>query len=69
MEFEWDEAKAAANLAKHGVSLEEAQTAFDDPLYVDFYDPHLPGENFFFFGFSERAVVFVSYTSAMVSFA
>jgi hypothetical protein len=39
MEFEWDEEKAAANLAKHGVSFEEARTIFDDPLYVDFYDP------------------------------
>jgi uncharacterized DUF497 family protein len=39
MEFEWDEEKAAANLAKHGVSFEEARTVFDDPLYVDFYDP------------------------------
>jgi len=39
MECEWDERKAAANLAKHGVSFEEATTVFDDPLYVDFYDP------------------------------
>ena len=39
MNFEWDEEKARANLEKHGVSFEEAQTAFDDPLYVDFYDP------------------------------
>ncbi len=39
MEFEWDEEKATANLAKHGVSFEEAKTVFDDPLYVDFYDP------------------------------
>jgi len=36
--FEWDEAKAAANLARHGVSFDEAKTVFDDPLYVDFYD-------------------------------
>jgi uncharacterized DUF497 family protein len=39
MEFEWDESKAAANLSKHGVSFDEAKTVFDDPLYVDFYDP------------------------------
>jgi uncharacterized protein len=39
MEFEWDEEKAAANLTKHGVSFDEAKTVFDDPLYVDFYDP------------------------------
>lgn len=39
MKFEWDENKAARNLSKHGVSFEEAKTVFDDPLYVDFYDP------------------------------
>jgi uncharacterized DUF497 family protein len=37
--FEWDEAKAAANLAKHRVAFDEAKTVFDDQLYVDFYDP------------------------------
>ena len=39
MEFEWDENKAAVNLSKHGVAFDEAKTVFDDPLYVDFYDP------------------------------
>ena len=39
MNFEWDENKAAKNLLKHKVSFEEAKTVFDDPLYVDFYDP------------------------------
>ena len=29
--FEWSDAKAAANLAQHGVSFEEALTAFADP--------------------------------------
>ena len=36
--FEWDSAKAKANLAKHGVSFEEALTVFDDPqarIHVD----------------------------------
>ena len=26
-------------LKKHGISFEDAKTVFDDPLYVDFYDP------------------------------
>ncbi|MFM6013895.1 MAG: BrnT family toxin [Dolichospermum sp.] len=39
MEFEWDTKKAESNLSKHGISFTEAQTVFDDPLYVDFYDP------------------------------
>jgi hypothetical protein len=30
--FEWDPRKAARNLAKHGVSLEEAATVFGDAL-------------------------------------
>ena len=39
VEYEWDENKARGNLSKHGVSFDEAKTVFDDPLYVDFYDP------------------------------
>jgi uncharacterized DUF497 family protein len=39
MEFDWDKNKAERNLSKHEVSFEEAKTVFDDPLYVDFYDP------------------------------
>ena len=38
MNFAWDETKAQANAAKHGVTFEEAKTVFDDPLFVDFYD-------------------------------
>jgi uncharacterized DUF497 family protein len=36
-DFEWDERKARANLAKHGISFEEAATVFADPrvLFVD----------------------------------
>jgi uncharacterized DUF497 family protein len=39
VDYEWNEEKAAANLEKHGVSFDEAATVFDDPLYIDFYDP------------------------------
>jgi hypothetical protein len=37
--FEWDARKAAANLKKHGVSFEEARTAFYDEHAVQFFDP------------------------------
>jgi hypothetical protein len=37
--FEWDPAKAAANLKKHGVSFEEAVTVFQDPLAKIHADP------------------------------
>lgn len=39
MQFEWDEEKAAVNYAKHGVSFAEAQTVFDDPLFLIVADP------------------------------
>jgi uncharacterized DUF497 family protein len=35
---EWDEHKAAGNLAKHHVSFELAATAFDDPFAMIFTD-------------------------------
>jgi uncharacterized DUF497 family protein len=37
--FEWDPAKAEANVKKHGVSFEEAATAFQDPLARIHADP------------------------------
>lgn len=44
--FEWDPAKAKANVRKHGVSFEEAATAFQDPLARIHADPdHSRGES------------------------
>jgi uncharacterized DUF497 family protein len=63
--FEWDENKAAANLAKHGVSFEEAASVPNDSLYVDFYDPdHSDDEHrYVIVGISEqRRLLVVSYT-------
>jgi uncharacterized protein len=31
MQFEWDEGKAKTNATKHGLTFEEALTAFADP--------------------------------------
>lgn len=46
MIFEWNEDKARSNLSKHGISFDEAKTVFDDPLYIDFFDPdHSTQEN------------------------
>jgi len=39
VDYEWDHDKGESNLEKHGVSFEEADTVFIDPLYIDFYDP------------------------------
>jgi uncharacterized DUF497 family protein len=44
-QFEWDADKAEANFRKHGVSFDEAVTAFGDPLSVLLRDPdHSVGE-------------------------
>ncbi|MDO8789638.1 MAG: BrnT family toxin [Sulfuritalea sp.] len=38
IKFDWDSAKATANLKKHGVSFEEAQSVFYDEFAVQFFD-------------------------------
>jgi uncharacterized DUF497 family protein len=55
--FDWDPAKAASNLRKHGVSFEEAQSVFYDEFAVQFYDePHSSAEErFFMLGMSSGA--------------
>jgi len=65
MKFMWDENKAVANLSKHGISFDEAKTVFDDPLYIDFYDPdHSYNEQrYIFIGQSQQNhLLIVSYT-------
>ena len=39
MRFEWDPEKTRQNVAKHGVSFEEAATAFADRLSITRFDP------------------------------
>jgi uncharacterized DUF497 family protein len=63
--FEWDGRKAEANLRKHGVSFEEAQTVFTDPLSITLADPdHSEDEERFIdIGMSDnRRVLVVVYT-------
>jgi uncharacterized DUF497 family protein len=44
--FRWDQRKARANLAKHGISFEEASSAFGDSLSITIEDvDHSYGEN------------------------
>jgi uncharacterized protein len=38
MDYEWDTTKADTNFKKHGVSFEEAQTVFNNPLAMIFDD-------------------------------
>ena len=42
--FEWDPKKALLNLKRHGISFDEASTAFRDPLSQTIEDP-LHSEN------------------------
>ena len=39
LQFEWDPEKARTNVAKHGVSFDEASTVFRDPLSIAIGDP------------------------------
>jgi hypothetical protein len=65
LEFEWDPRKAAANLAKHKVSFEEAATVFGDPLGRIVADPRHSAieERLVLLGISkERRLLAVMYT-------
>ena len=56
MRFDWDEAKAAENLRKHGVSFEEGSTVFADDNARLKHDPdHSKDEDrFILLGFSVK---------------
>jgi uncharacterized DUF497 family protein len=64
VKFEWDAAKEAANIAKHGVNFSEAQLAFSDPGRVILTDKaHRKEEpRFFCIGWSGRGVLTVRFT-------
>jgi uncharacterized DUF497 family protein len=60
-QFEWDAAKAAANLRKHGVSFDEAVTAFGDTLSILLPDPShsTTEERYLVMGLSNRGRLLV----------
>jgi uncharacterized DUF497 family protein len=61
MRFAWDQNKASNNLAKHGVSFEEAATVFGDPLSNSYPDPDhsLDEQRFIIIGLSEQGRIIV----------
>lgn len=61
LHFEWDAAKAAANLKKHSVSFEEACTVFEDPdaLVIDDPEHSALEERFIILGISAKARLLV----------
>jgi uncharacterized DUF497 family protein len=63
-EFEWDDAKAAANLTNHGVSFEHARLVFADLFAIgEVDDRENYGEvRFTIVGMVEGTLIFVAYT-------
>jgi hypothetical protein len=64
LRFEWDDAKARHNRRKHGVTFEEATTAFDDELSLTIPDPEhsLGEEQFLLLGQTSRGRLVVAFT-------
>ncbi len=61
LEFTWDEIKAQTNIKKHGVSFEEAKSAFYDKSAIVIYDPdHSQQEDrFILLGMSDYSRVLI----------
>ena len=61
VEFEWDEAKATANLKKHQVSFEEAKSIFFDEFGTQFFDEDHSSdeERFLMLGMSSGAKLLI----------
>lgn len=63
MEVEWNNAKAASNLAKHGIDFRDATNIFLDPNRVERQDPRLYTESRIqVIGLVNDVVLFVVYT-------
>jgi uncharacterized protein len=65
LKFEWDDAKAQANLGTHNVSFDLAKTVFDDPFAVERLDDRedYGEERFVIIGMGQRDILlFVAYT-------
>lgn len=63
-EFQWDDRKAAENVAKHSITFEMARDVFRDPFIVEWLDErHEAGEQrFAALGMVEQRILFVAYT-------
>jgi hypothetical protein len=68
--FEWDDAKAADNEAKHGVRFEQAKLIFGDPFAVERLDDRIDyGEDrFILVGMAQGFLLTVVYTERDDSF-
>ena len=61
--YQWDDAKAASNYAKHGVTFEAARDAFKDPFAIEFIDDREDyGEDrFILIGMAGQRLLVVAY--------
>jgi uncharacterized protein len=62
MKFEWDPAKARANVARHGVRFEDAEAVFTDLDAIEMLDDSLDEERWRLLGRSGRDILVVVYT-------
>jgi len=62
--FEWDDAKAATNYAKHGVRFDAARGVFRDPFAIEQLDERMEygEERFTIVGMADGRLLFVAYT-------
>jgi uncharacterized protein len=62
--FEWDEAKAAKNYARHGVTFEAARDVFKDPFAIEQIDDRKDygEERFIIIGMASGRLLVVVYT-------
>ncbi len=61
--FEWDDTKAASNLAKHGITFDMARDIFDDPFLFEWLDDMQRVEEVRYaaLGMVEHRLLFVAY--------
>lgn len=62
MAWVWDERKAAANEAKHGIPFEFAINVFDDPMLVSFPALHPDGDRWLTLGMIDNSTLAVVHT-------
>jgi uncharacterized DUF497 family protein len=62
--FQWDDAKAARNFAKHKVSFEAARDVFKDPFAIEWEEgaQDASEQRFAALGMVEERLLFVAYT-------